>query len=67
MPYQFQKHATYASILMIIGLTITILAMIRFEPIIFALFMTVGILAMTIAILLYLYVVIKDLRLHRII
>lgn len=67
MPYQFQTYVTYASILMIIGLAITILAMIRLEPLIFALFMTVGVLAMTIAILLYFYVVIKDLRLHKVI
>ncbi len=67
MPYQFQKYVTYASILMIIGLAITILAMIRLEPIIFALFMSVGVLIMGVAILLYLYVVIKDLKLHKVI
>lgn len=67
MLYQFQKYVTYASILMIIGLVITILAMIRLEPILFALFMSVGVLVMGIAILLYLYVVIKDLRLHKVI
>ena len=52
---------------MIIGLAIIILAMIRFEPITFALFMSVGVLVMGVAIVLYFYVVIKDLRLHKVI
>lgn len=67
MPYQFQKYVTYASILMIIGLAITILAMIRLEPLIFALFMSAGVLIMGVAILLYFYVVMKDLKLHKVI
>lgn len=62
----YRKNIIYAGILMIIALVTGMLAMIRPTPLVFLLFF-LGIFAAAIAILLYLYAVIKDLKTHKVI
>jgi len=67
MTYEFEKHTKYSGLLMIIGLVITIITIIKPTPLIISLYMSAGLSFVMLAIILYLYVVINDLKQHEVI